>query len=139
MSPKRLSARIGSGPAATARISVGSIASNAARAGGERSERARPDRQSPIAAECLLDLGEAHRGKFRAKNVGIVGQPLLAVRHQPVELHSDRLDMRGQHCEKRRRLATAVEPGDRLQRLRIGRQAMFLPVVDHLDAMLGGP
>ena len=36
-------------------------------------------------------------------------------------------------------LSLPVEPGHGLQRLGIGRQSMFLPVVDHLDAMLGGP
>ena len=44
----RLSARTGSGPAATALSKVGSISSKAARAAGDRSERARPERQSPM-------------------------------------------------------------------------------------------
>ena len=50
----------------------------------------------------------------------------------------DRLDMRRKRVEQLGAVGIAVEPRDRFERRRIGRQPMLLPVVDHLDAVLGG-
>src|SRR3954470_18083344 len=91
MSSKRLIARIGSGAAPSASISTGSIASNASRAGGVRSERILPERQpsirprAPRARAPARDprrrrrgLGEAGGGELRGERLGLVRQSRLA-------------------------------------------------------------
>ncbi len=110
------------------------------RAAGERSDRARPDRQSHDPAKGLFDLGESPSPQVR--NAGcpdrwttaprapkparrIAARPL---RHgapgRPGTLRRDSLPSS---------LATASSAAGSLG------QAMLLPVVDHLDAMLGRP